>query len=157
MVLKEIKIEEPFVKPVLIDYFYQGYCSVISFEALKKFMIDKGEMDKNAIDASFISLIFLKGSQVEDFQYNVKFLPENELIGVISPDSHMKIIRPSSFNIFTLDFAFKKRLRKCNPNIQRMTPCVQKSYDEKYGNDYNNHFAKYTHMADATFSGSLTR
>ena len=47
---------------MLVDFVYMGYCAKISFEHLRAYMIEKGEMKKDDIDASFVSLIFLKVS-----------------------------------------------------------------------------------------------
>merc|ERR1712001_730267 len=59
----EIKIEPPYVTSLLVDYNYMGYCASISFESLKSYLINKGELDSNQIDSSFIVIIFLKVRQ----------------------------------------------------------------------------------------------
>ena len=82
-----------------------------------------------------------------------KFIPENETIAVIASASPMQTILPASYNIRTLDFTLKKRLRKCNPNINQMTPCIMKSYDKLYGHNFNQIVNKYINLSDTTFSG----
>ena len=82
-----------------------------------------------------------------------KFIPENEIVAVIAPASPIEIILPASYNIQILDFALKKKLRKCDPIINRMTPCVMKIYDQLYGNDFNQIIKKYINLNDAIFSG----
>ena len=58
--VKEIPIEPPYVTPILVDFYYMGYCAKISFEYLRAYLIQKDEMKKEDIDASFVSIIFLK-------------------------------------------------------------------------------------------------
>ena len=57
-----LPIAPPYVTSMLVDFVYMGYCAKISFEHLRAYMIEKGEMKKDDIDASFVSLIFLKVS-----------------------------------------------------------------------------------------------
>ena len=59
----EIKIEPPYVTSLLVDYNYMGYCASISFESLKSYLINKGELKSNQIDSSFIVILFLKVRQ----------------------------------------------------------------------------------------------
>ena len=57
---RELKIEPPYVKSLLVDFDYLGYCTSISLEALKQYLIEKGEMSSDESDSSFVSTIFLK-------------------------------------------------------------------------------------------------
>lgn len=57
---KEVKIEPPYVTPNHIDFFYMGHCAVISFQALRKYLIEKGELESDSMDSSFVAMIFLK-------------------------------------------------------------------------------------------------
>ena len=47
---------------MLVDFNYMGYCAKISFEHLRAYLVQKGELKKEDIDASFVSVIFLKVS-----------------------------------------------------------------------------------------------
>ena len=58
----EIPIEPPYVTSILVDFYYMGYCAKISFEHLRVYLVEKGEMKKEDIDASFVSILFLKVS-----------------------------------------------------------------------------------------------
>ena len=59
---KEIPIEPPYVTSILVDFYYMGYCAKISFEHLRAYLVQKGEIKQEDIDASFVSIIFLKVS-----------------------------------------------------------------------------------------------
>ena len=59
---KEIPIEPPYVTSILVDFYYMGYCAKISFEHLRAYLVQKGEIQQEDIDASFVSIIFLKVS-----------------------------------------------------------------------------------------------
>ena len=52
----------PYVTSILVDFNYMGYCAKISFEHLRAYLVQKGELKKEDIDASFVSVIFLKVS-----------------------------------------------------------------------------------------------
>ena len=82
-----------------------------------------------------------------------KFIPENETVAIISSTSPLQSIFPAQIKIQTLDFTLKKRLRKCDPNINRMTPCIMKRYDQLYGQTHNKIVNKYINLTDTTFSG----
>ena len=60
--INEIPIEPPYVTSMLVDFYYLGYCAKISFEHLRAFLVQKGEIKQEDIDASFVSIIFLKVS-----------------------------------------------------------------------------------------------
>ena len=96
---------------------------------------------------------FFQGSDAVNSQFMTKFIPENETVAALTPASPIEIILPASYNIQILDFELKKKLRKCNPSIDRMTPCVMKNYDRLYGNDFNQIVKKYINLTDAVFSG----
>ena len=82
-----------------------------------------------------------------------KFIPENETVAIVSSTSPLQSIFPAQIKIQTLDFTLKKRLRKCDPNINRMTPCIMKRYDQFYGQTHNQIVNKYINLSDTTFSG----
>ena len=96
---------------------------------------------------------FFQGSDDVHSQFMAKFIPENETVAVIASASPMQTILPASYNIQTLDFTLKKRLRKCDPDISRMTPCIMKSYNGLYGQNYNQIVNRYINLSDTTFSG----
>ena len=58
--LKEIPVQSPYVESILVDFEYMGNCATIKFEALRNWMIDKGELKKDAIDSKFIGIIVTK-------------------------------------------------------------------------------------------------
>ena len=104
----------------------------------------------------YLSTCFtFQGSETDNFnsQYFTKFIPEDEIVSVIAPTSPIDIILPAYYHIQTLDFALKKRLRKCDPSIDRMTPCVMKVYEKLYGHEFNQIVNKYINLSDAIFSG----
>ena len=106
--------------------------------------------NSNCIEKLFFSF---QGSDDVNSQFMTKFIPENETVAVLAPASPIEIILPASYNIQILDFALKKKLRKCDPIINRITPCVMKIYDQLYGNDFNQIVKKYMNLTDAIFSG----
>ena len=57
-----LPIAPPHVTSMLVDFNYMGYCAKISFEHLRAYLVQKGEVKKEDIDASFVSVIFLKVS-----------------------------------------------------------------------------------------------
>ena len=58
----EIKIEAPYVVSTFVDMQFLGVCVTVSFDALRKKMIQKGQIDEKAIDSKFFVLIGLKVS-----------------------------------------------------------------------------------------------
>ena len=57
---REIGIESPYVVSTFLDMQFVGVCASISFEALRTKLIEKGEMDEDAIDNKFFAMIGLK-------------------------------------------------------------------------------------------------
>ena len=57
---KEIRIESPNVVSTFLDMQFVGVCASISFDALRTKLIEKGEMDEDAIDNKFFAMIGLK-------------------------------------------------------------------------------------------------
>ena len=43
----KIPVTAPYVKGIFVDFIYVGYCVIISFEALKKYMIEEEKIDGN--------------------------------------------------------------------------------------------------------------
>ena len=40
-------------------------------------------------------------------------------------------------NAFTVEFEMRSLITNCNSSITRMTPCLEKAYDNLFGSDYN--------------------
>ena len=57
---REISIEPPYVVSTFLDMQFVGVCASISFDALRTKLIEKGEMDEDAIDNKFFAMIGLK-------------------------------------------------------------------------------------------------
>lgn len=57
-----IKVQPPTVKTTLIDFENFGQCAQISFEELKKYMIQSSEMGQGDIDTGFVASIVLNVS-----------------------------------------------------------------------------------------------
>ena len=57
---KVVPIQPPFVKSVLVDVIYNGYCAQIQFQALRSFMISQGDIKENEADSAFYSLIWIQ-------------------------------------------------------------------------------------------------
>ena len=62
-------------------------------------------------------------------------------------------IRAASTNILNLDIKLTSKLRNCNPEAHRMTPCVMDEYDKLFGKHYNMAFKKNLHLIDTVTSG----
>ena len=60
----QIPVADPYVRIVLLDYLYNGFCAIVSYEALNKFVVDKGEVDANEQDFSFYNVFFLNVSKL---------------------------------------------------------------------------------------------
>ena len=59
-----IKVQPPTVKTTIIDFENFGQCARISFEELKKYMIQSDEMIEGDIDSGFVASIVLNVSKV---------------------------------------------------------------------------------------------
>ena len=84
--------------------------------------------------------IFLtkQGSNDANFQFIAKFIPENETTSVIGSHGSTQLsILPWTYRIVSLDFVLKTKMRKCDSTVTRLTPCVMKSYQEFFGNGFN--------------------
>ena len=51
-------------------------------------------------------------------------------------------LMPEDLGFYLLEFGLEKHIRNCK-NVIRMTPCIQKFLDEKYGTGFNSTFAKF--------------
>ena len=78
------------------------------------------------------------GSNDANFQFIAKFIPENETTSVIGSHGSTQLsILPWTYRIVSLNFVLKTKLRKCNSSVTRLTPCVMKSYEDFFGNSFN--------------------
>ena len=55
-----LPIKPPYVSSFFADYSFIGNCALISFEAIKAKMIEKGDISKDQIDSKFFVVIGLK-------------------------------------------------------------------------------------------------
>ena len=60
--ISRMPIAGPYVKMVLVDYLYNGFCAVISYEAMTNLMIEQNEVESDQKDFSFYTSIFLNVS-----------------------------------------------------------------------------------------------
>ena len=56
--ISRMPIADPYVKMVLVDYLYNGFCAVISYEAMTNLMIEQNEVESDQKDFSFYTSIF---------------------------------------------------------------------------------------------------
>ena len=55
-------LEPPYVNMFVSEYQYNGYCIEISLEAIRKEKIKRGELDKDEVDTTFTTVLWLKVS-----------------------------------------------------------------------------------------------
>ena len=110
-------------------------------------------MSEEARDVNFVAVIFLQGTAENNMDFVTKAIPENESIALISAESRMVNVHPSSYKIVTLNFELHKDLRNCDENLKRMTPCIKKFYDDNFGNDFSGRFIKFYNLSETTFAG----
>ena len=68
-----LPIKPPYVSSFLIDYSFVGNCALVSFEAIKAKMIEKGDIRKDQIDSKFFIIIGLKVSTYMKHTINEEF------------------------------------------------------------------------------------
>ena len=56
----DIPLAPPYVRSAVSDFAYNGYCAVISFEALREYMVSKRQIDIGELDSTFNAIIWLK-------------------------------------------------------------------------------------------------
>ena len=84
--------------------------------------------------------IFLtkQGSNDGNFQFIAKFIPENETTSVIGSHGSTQLrILPWTYRIVSMNFVLKTKLHECDSSVTRLTPCVMKSYEDLFGNSFN--------------------
>ena len=63
---------------------------------------------------------------------------EDSLVTCAPLNGHkMKTIVPQKLNIYHLDIGLEKLMKSCH-DVSRITPCIKKFYEEKYGHSYIN-------------------
>ena len=60
--VSRIPVSDPYVQIVLIDYIYTGFCAIISYEAIMKYLIEHDEIKHGQQDFSFFNVIILNVS-----------------------------------------------------------------------------------------------
>jgi hypothetical protein len=96
------------------------------------------ELTTSTIDLDNYIFLTKQGTNDANFQFVAKFIPENETTSVIGSHGSTQLsILPWTYRIVSLDFVLKTKMRKCNPTVTRLTPCVMKSYQEFFGNGFN--------------------
>ena len=97
-------------------------------------------------------LNFFQGGDGSEFF--AKFIPENETIALLSQESNDLVhIKPATSNILNLGVKSQSKLRNCDPDTKRMTPCVMKKYDDMFGTHFNKIFKKNLHLIDSVTPG----
>ena len=92
----------------------------------------------HVIDLNNYIFLSKQGSNDANFQFIAKFIPENETTSVIGSHGSTQLsILPWTYRIVSLNFVLKTKLRKCNSSVTRLTPCVMKSYEDFFGNSFN--------------------
>ena len=70
-------------------------------------------------------------------QYNMRISQEGEYPEEFTSEQPYLPIQPSTLNAFTVNFEIGELMTNCDPNFSRMTPCLDKKYDEMFGSGYN--------------------
>ena len=68
-----LPINPPYVSSVFTDLSFMGNCALVSFEAIKAKMIEKGDISKDQIDSKFFVVIGLKVSTYMEYTINKEF------------------------------------------------------------------------------------
>ena len=96
------------------------------------------ELTTSIIDLNNYICLTKQGSNDANFQFVAKFIPENETTSVIGSHGSTQLrILPWTYRIVSLNFVLKAKLHDCNSSVTRLTPCVMKSYQEFFGNGFN--------------------
>ena len=79
-----------------------------------------------------------QGQELDDSQFQIRFTQENEYPEIYSATKPYETIKPNTMNVFTVEFDMQYLISNCNSSISRMTPCLEKAYNNLFGSDYNN-------------------
>ena len=66
-------VAEPYIKIVLVDFVYNGFCAMLSFKAMNQFLIDQGEANASENDFSYSLFIVLNVSCFVPDTFNPRF------------------------------------------------------------------------------------
>ena len=83
-------------------------------------------------------IMSFQGQELDDSQFQIRFTQENEYPEIYSATKPYAPIKPSTMNAFTVEFDMRSRITNCNSSVARMTPCLEKAYNNLFGSDYNN-------------------
>ena len=53
-------IESPYVRMVMADYIYSGFCAVIDYKAATDYLVRKGDIEPGTGDYTFYHIFYLK-------------------------------------------------------------------------------------------------
>ena len=53
-------IETPYVRMVMADYIYSGFCAVIDYKAVTDYLVRKGDIEPGTGDYTFYHILYLK-------------------------------------------------------------------------------------------------
>ena len=79
-----------------------------------------------------------QAQELDDSQFQIRFSQENEYPEIYSATKPYEPIKPSTMNAFTVEFDMQSIITNCNSSVTRMTPCLEKAYNNLFGSDYNN-------------------
>ena len=79
-----------------------------------------------------------QGQELDDSQFQIRFSQENEYPEIYSATQPYEPIKPNTMNAFTVEFDMRSLITNCNSSVTRMTPCLEKAYNNIFGSDYNN-------------------
>lgn len=123
-----VPLTEPIVKSVQVDFDRNGFCAILSMEEGKKFLIQRGLVKENAIDADFMAAIMVKFDKMEDAKLYLQVIPQNDhlLIGdnLILPTQGMRLFA-GEMKMLTVTFQTLKYMFQCSETEKILSPCLQ--------------------------------
>ena len=81
--------------------------------------------------------MLFQGQVLDDSQFMIRFAQENGYPETYTSIKPYEPIKPNTMNVFTVEFEMRSLISNCNSSITRMTPCLEKAYDNLFGSDYN--------------------
>ena len=85
----------------------------------------------------FTVYVSFQGQEVDDSQFQIRFAQESEYPETYTSTKSYAPVKPGTMNAFTVEFEMRSLITNCNSSITRMTPCLEKAYDNLFGSDYN--------------------
>ena len=105
----------------------------------------------------YMSLVnWFQGSGENNEKNSIYFTQEDELVDIITASKQVQIAFPSFVNSFNVDIGFKNRITNCNPAFSKMTPCVEKYYDEHFGTGYNDIVPRIINFTQKSYEGKFS-